>query len=40
MHEETVESNGQLYLEQIIFDMDYQARTWKRLKRKKLIKAA
>ena len=38
MHAEHVTANGQMFLEQIIFDMDYQTRTWKRLKRKRPLK--
>lgn len=38
MHEETVNINGRLFVEQIIFEMDYEQKTWKRLKRKKPLK--
>jgi hypothetical protein len=38
MHEETTNIQGRLFVEQIIFEMDYEQKTWKRLKRKKPIK--
>ena len=38
MNEDQVLENGVLYLEQIIFEMDYENLSWKRLKRRKLIR--